>query len=313
MWIVPDSTEELPTHLSVRENTFVREDVHSPTRRLQDVAYPRWFETVMSTLLEPSTSPVEDSSPEPPPPSRKTLVVMPAWNEAEALPSTIAQLQQLPDEFELLVVDDGSTDGTAIVARQLARTSRLPLHVVSLSSNSGIGAAVQTGYLFAATQDRYRYVIQFDADGQHDAGSIAALVAACERDGLDLCVGSRFLADSMSSFRSTWLRRRGIWFFARLISLLTGATVTDPTSGFRCAGEKAWRAFAERYPDDYPEPESLFWCARNGLRVSEIPVQMHQRQGGVSSIHSLRSAYYMVKVTIAILIDRFRPLERLEA
>lgn len=291
----------------------VMDDVPFQAQRRHGVAPPCCFEPVMSTVIEPFATPVDNTSKVPIPSSRKTLIVMPAWNEAEALPSTIAQLQQLPDEYELLVVDDGSTDGTAQVARQLARTSHLPLHVITLSDNSGIGAAVQTGYLFAARQGHYRYVIQFDADGQHDAGSIAALVATCERDGLDLCVGSRFVSKAGNGFRSTWLRRRGIWFFARLISWLTGTTVTDPTSGFRCAGEKAWRAFAERYPDDYPEPESLFWCARNGLNIGEIPVQMRHRQGGVSSIRSLRTIYYMIKVTLAILIDRFRPLERFEA
>lgn len=243
---------------------------------------------------------------------RKSLIVLPAWNEAEALPSTIEKLQLLPDEYELLVVDDGSTDDTPHVARNLIRRSRLPLHVVSLSSNSGIGAAVQTGYLFAVRHDRFDYVIQFDADGQHDASYIPTLVSTCESQGLDLCVGSRFSAGVSDGFQSTWLRRLGIRFFARLISLLTGADVTDPTSGFRCAGVHAWKAFAERYPDDYPEPDSLFWCARNGLKIGEVPVRMFSRQGGVSSIRSLRTAYYMVKVTLAILIDRFRPLERMD-
>ena len=243
----------------------------------------------------------------------KSLIVLPAYNEAEALPSTIAALQSLPDEYELLVVDDGSTDATPRVARQLALTSRLPMHVASLPANCGIGAAVQTGYLFAARRNVYQYVIQFDADGQHDVTSIPTLVATCQREGLDLCVGSRFRVSSSTGYRSTWLRRRGIHFFARLISWLAGIRVTDPTSGFRCASERAWRAFAERYPDDYPEPESLFWCSRNGLKLGEIPVQMKSRQGGISSIRSLRTAYYMVKVTLAILIDRFRPIERMES
>ncbi len=240
-----------------------------------------------------------------------SLVVLPAWNEAGALPSTLDSLQILPDGFELLVVDDGSLDATAAIARQWQVRSRLPLHTVSLPLNSGIGAAVQTGFLFAARAGRYRYVIQFDADGQHDARAILDLVTACETHQWDLCVGSRFARSGPAGDRSTPLRRMGIRFFAWLISLLTRTRITDPTSGFRCMSPRAWTTFAERYPDDYPEPESLFWCARNGLRVGEIPVRMHARQGGVSSIRSLKTAYYMIKVTLAILIDRFRPLEHM--
>jgi glycosyltransferase involved in cell wall biosynthesis len=237
----------------------------------------------------------------------RNLIVLPAFNEEEALPRTVAALAGLPDGFELLVVNDGSTDRTGIVAAGL--TSRLPIHLLHLPVNSGIGVAVQTGYRFAAVRGGYEYVIQFDADGQHDPGAITALVEWCRRDGLDLCVGSRFLDPNGGGFRSTAMRRVGIRFFAALISMLSGTRVTDPTSGLRCAGPRAWRRFAEHYPEDYPEPESLFWCARNGLRVGEVPVTMFERQGGVSSIRQLRTAYYMAKVTMAILFDRMRSRE----
>jgi glycosyltransferase involved in cell wall biosynthesis len=237
----------------------------------------------------------------------RTLIVMPAFNEEEALPRTVAALDRLPDGFELLVINDGSTDHTRLVAENL--TSRLPIHVLHLPVNSGIGVAVQTGYRFAAERGDYEYVIQFDADGQHDPGALLTLVERCRRDGLDLCVGSRFLDPDRGGFRSTALRRVGIRFFAALISTLSGARVTDPTSGLRCAGPRAWRRFAEHYPEDYPEPESLFWCARNGLRVGEVPVTMFERQGGVSSIRRLRTAYYMAKVTMAIVFDRLRSQE----
>ena len=216
----------------------------------------------------------------------KNLIIIPAYNEEEALPKTIAGLQTLPDDFEILIVNDGSLDGTGQVAEGLAAASRLKLTVINLPLNSGIGVAMQTGYLFAAKAGYFAYAIQFDADGQHDADSLAALVRECESRGLDLCIGSRFLAARGESFRSTFSRRVGIRFFSRLISLLSGVRVTDPTSGFRCAGERAWRCFAARYPEDYPEPESLFWCARNRLKVGEIPVRMHARQGGVSSIRN---------------------------
>ncbi len=239
----------------------------------------------------------------------RNLLVIPAFNEEEALPHTIEDLQALPDEYDILVINDGSHDLTAPVAERLARTSRLPMHVVHLPVNSGIGAAVQTGYRFAASRGGYEYVIQFDADGQHNSAFIAPLVSACRESDLDLCVGSRFLDRTTPNFRSTFTRRLGIRFFARLISVLSGVRVTDPTSGFRCAGPRAWSSFAEHYPEDYPEPESLFWCARNHLRVGEIPVQMRERQGGVSSIRRLKAIYYMVKVSLSILFDRIRSIE----
>jgi hypothetical protein len=239
----------------------------------------------------------------------KNLVVLPAYNERDSLPATIAALQSLPDGFELLVVNDGSTDDTSRVAHALAAASRLPLHVVDLPINGGIGVAVQTGYLFAAQAGRFRYVIQFDADGQHDAASIVTLVEACRRENLDICIGSRFLDLRPGAFRSTVFRRMGIRFLAWLIGALGGTWVTDPTSGFRCAGPRAWQDFANRYPDDYPEPESLYWCIRNRLRVGEVPVRMYERQAGRSSIRAWRSLYYMVKVTLAITVDLLRPKE----
>ena len=237
------------------------------------------------------------------------LIVIPAFNEEEALPQTVARLQRLPAGFEILVVNDGSTDRTKDVANALVSTSCLPLHVAHLPVNCGIGVAVQTGYRFAVVDGSYRYVIQFDADGQHDADYLTALVEQADQNGLDLCVGSRFLHDFGPGSRSTFSRRIGIRFFAWLIGVMSGAKVTDPTSGFRCLGPRAWRRFADSYPEDYPEPESLFWCARNGLKVGELPVRMFERQGGVSSIRKLKAAYYMVKVSLAILFDRIRGSE----
>jgi glycosyltransferase involved in cell wall biosynthesis len=239
----------------------------------------------------------------------RNLIVIPAYNEEEALPQTVARLQQLPDGYEILVVNDGSKDRTKDVANALVQSSRLPLHVAHLPVNCGIGVAVQTGYRFAVADGGYQYVLQFDADGQHDAEYIAGLVEFAERDQLDLCVGSRFIRDFGPGSRSTFSRRIGIRFFAWLIGLMSGATVTDPTSGFRCLGPRAWRRFADSYPEDFPEPESLFWCARNRLRVGELPVRMFERQGGVSSIRKLKAAYYMLKVSLAILFDRIRGSE----
>jgi len=154
----------------------------------------------------------------------------------QALPKTVADLQQLPDGYELVVINDGSSDRTAQVAAELGAHSRVPLHLITLPVNSGIGVAMQTGYLFAARSGQFRYAVQFDADGQHGAAYIPQLVEHCSKNELDLCIGSRFLESKPGEFRSTFARRIGIRFFSRLISTLSGIRVTDPTSGFRCAG-----------------------------------------------------------------------------
>ena len=240
----------------------------------------------------------------------KHLIVLPAFNEEDALPDTLAKLQRLPDNFELLIVNDGSSDRTGAVADRLARTSRLACRVVHLPMNCGIGGSMQTGYLFAARRGCYGYVIQFDADGQHDASYVQTLVRECEEKNLDLAVGSRFLLVDDSNFRSSFARRLGIAFFLWLIRALSGSRVSDPTSGFRCAGPRAWQCFARQYPEDYPEPESLFWCVRNRLRIGYVPVRMHERRGGVSSIRRFKAVYYMLKVSLSIFVESMRGRER---
>jgi glycosyltransferase involved in cell wall biosynthesis len=239
----------------------------------------------------------------------RCLIVIPAYNEQEALPKTLASLETLPDYFDILVVNDGSRDRTREVAESAALASNRTVHVATLPINSGIGIAVQTGYVFASKTSAYKYVIQFDADGQHDVASLTRLVEECESKELDLCIGSRFI-DSVG-FQSSFHRRIGIRFFAWIIWLLSGVRVSDPTSGLRCAGPPVWTRFARHYPEDFPEPESLFWCARNRLKIGEIPVIMHDRQGGVSSLqHHWKPIYYMIKVTMAIFLDRLRRTEK---
>ena len=240
----------------------------------------------------------------------KNLIVIPAYNEEASLASTIESLKVLPPEYEVAVINDGSRDRTGQIADRLGRTSDRPVHVLQLPFNMGIGAAMQTGFRFAAQSGEYEWVIQFDSDGQHDPAFVEPLVNRARKEALDLCVGSRFLDPTLDpGFRSTFFRRVGIRFFAVLISFLSGVPVTDPTSGFRCMGPRAWKRFAEHYPEDYPEPESLFWCARSRLRVSETAVRMRAREHGSSSISALRTVYYMVKVSIAILVDRLRGRE----
>lgn len=241
----------------------------------------------------------------------KNLIIVPAFNEEAALAKTVHSLNILPPEYDVVIVNDGSTDRTGSIANDLTKQGNHRIFMLHLPFNLGIGGAMQTAFRFAVQQGDYEYLVQFDSDGQHDPAYVEKLVEASRTRNLDLCVGSRFLdADLDPGFRSTWMRRIGIRFFAMLISLLSGVYVTDPTSGFRCMGPLAWKWFARHYPEDYPEPEALFWCARSNLRVSEIAVKMNAREHGTSSIRSLRTVYYMVKVSLAILFDRLRGREK---
>lgn len=239
--------------------------------------------------------------------SQRILAIIPAFNEERSLRECVCHLLEIVSGIDVLIVNDGSGDDTNQIAHTLS-TNLANVDYVTLPINSGIGAAVQTGLIFAK-RHHYDFAIQFDGDGQHDPRSIPDLLQKSQAENLDLCVGSRFLILEDENFRSTPLRRFGIRFFAWLIGLLTEIHVTDPTSGFRVYGKRAIDYFSRYYPDDYPEPEVLFWCARNGLRVGEVAARMHERLEGKSSIRYLKTVYYMVKVTIAILLDRIRARE----
>lgn len=234
---------------------------------------------------------------------QKVLIIMPAYNEAEAVASVVAEVRAVLPEATVLVVNDGSTDETA------ARAVEAGAVVLDVAINLGIGGAVQAGYRYAA-EEGYEAAVQVDADGQHPAAQIPRLLGRLAQGDVDLVVGSRFLGAADGSYRPTRLRRLGIGFFARLIGLITHRRVTDPTSGFRAAGPRAIRRFAEQYPEDYPEPESLVHAHRHRLRVVEVPVTMAKRRASASSIGGPQSAYYAVKVTIAILIDLLRTTRR---
>jgi glycosyltransferase involved in cell wall biosynthesis len=215
---------------------------------------------------------------------------VPAFNERAAIASVVADLRAL-SWVDIVVIDDGSGDGTA------AEAVRAGARVITLPFNLGIGTAVQTGYLIA--QDAgYEVAIQVDGDGQHPPSEIPALVAALRDGEADLVIGSRFLVPG--AFRSTRGRRLGIVVLARLVSLAVRHPLTDTTSGFRAAGPRAISLFAAAYPHDYPEVESVVVAHRAGLRIREIPIQMHERRAGRSSITPIRSGYYMIKVIMAI-------------
>ncbi|HVW18010.1 MAG TPA: glycosyltransferase family 2 protein [Solirubrobacteraceae bacterium] len=228
------------------------------------------------------------------------LAIVPAYNEEAAIAEVVHELAREAPAFDVLVVDDGSTDATAELARAAgARVLRLPF-------NLGIGGAVQAGYQYALDGD-YDVVVQVDGDGQHDPGCLPKLLERLEQDAeLNMVVGSRFLAEDERGYRSSRPRRLGIRLFAWFLSIVVGRPVTDPTSGLRMVDRRGIELFARDYPHDYPEVEAVLLLHQHRLRGTEVPVSMRERRGGVSSINAQRSVYYMVKVTLAVLVGLLR-------
>lgn len=228
------------------------------------------------------------------------LAIVPAHNEAGAIFATIQEIRSFAPEFDVLVVDDGSTDSTAALALSAdAKVVRLPFNV-------GIGGAMQTGYLYAQ-EHGYRVAVQIDGDGQHDPRYIHDLLERLQADPeLNMVTGSRFLEPSDEGHRSSAFRRVGIVIFARLVSIITGRRVTDPTSGLRMTNRVGIQLFARDYPHDYPEVEAILMMHAHRLNSCEIPVLMRPRTSGVSAISASQPFYYMVKVLLAVFIGLFR-------
>jgi glycosyltransferase involved in cell wall biosynthesis len=224
----------------------------------------------------------------------KILIIVPAYNEEESLPGVIQDLREQVPSASVIVVNDGSNDGTALVARKLG------VPVLDLPFNLGIGGAMQAGYLFAERKN-YDIAVQFDGDGQHLASEIKKLYEPLESMEADLVVGSRFL--TIGGYKAPLFRKMGIGIFSFVISRILGITVTDSTSGFRAANRRVIKFFAHAYPDDYPEVETLVLLHKAGLRMTEVPATMRERTSGRSSITPIRSIYYMTKVLMAIFID----------
>jgi hypothetical protein len=230
----------------------------------------------------------------------RVLVVVPALNEEEAIGGLLDELRAHAGAvpFDVAVIDDGSTDHTAAIAA--ARGAR----VLRLCRNLGIGGAVQAG-IRLAQREGYDAALQVDGDGQHPPSEVPRLLAALQQpEAPDVVVGSRYLTPG--GYRSTLLRRLGGWWLALWLRLVAGVKVSDPTSGFRAYGPRALLLYERDYPYDFPEPESLATAAAAGLVVAEAPVTMRQRQGGRSSIGGFRAFYYMVKVTLAVLLSHHR-------
>ena len=228
----------------------------------------------------------------------RRVAIVPAYNEEGAVARVIDELRAFDPGLEVVVVDDGSSDGTAEAAR--ARGAR----VLQLPFNLGIGGAVQTGFRYAWEHD-FDLAVRLDGDGQHDPAELGALLEPILAGTADVVVGSRFAAQS-DGYRSSRTRRVGIRLLAWIVSALTRQRLTDPTSGFQAANRLGIRLFAADYPHDYPEVEAAVMVFKHELRMCEVPVAMRARESGRSSITALQSVYYMVKVSLAMVVALFR-------
>jgi len=230
-------------------------------------------------------------------PDLKYLAIVPAFNEGESIAQVCNHLLRALPQFDVVVIDDGSSDETARLVPPQAR-------VVSLPFNSGIGAAMQTGYRFAAVNG-YDVAVQVDGDGQHRPAEVVRLVQHLLANNLDLVVGSRFL--ERKSYRQTIVRQFGAWVLKKMLWILSGGLeTTDCTSGFRAASRRTIEAFAHWYPEDYPEPEVILLLHRAGFRTGELGVKMRRRKGGSSSIGLISGLFYVFKVGVCLLLDTIR-------
>ena len=223
------------------------------------------------------------------------LIIIPAYNESGNIEKTIRMIEEHTPEFDYVIINDCSTDNTL----EICRANNF--NVVDLPVNLGIGGAVQTGYLYAQEYG-YNYAVQIDGDGQHNPEFLKSMIDTIRRDEVDMVIGSRFI--NREGFQSSLARRVGITFFEKLIKLLTGKRITDPTSGLRLVNRSIIDIFAKQYPADYPEPETIVSLLLSGYKVEEIPVLMNEREHGESSITLSKSVYYMIKVSIAILVSK---------
>ena len=232
------------------------------------------------------------------PDSLRKLAIVPAYNEAGMVARVVREIGRAAPGFDVLVVDDGSTDATAAEAGAAGAT------VLSHPFNLGIGGAMQSGYKYAL-RNGYEVAVQVDGDGQHKPAYLRDMVAALHVDGrADMVYGSRFRGDP--GYKVPMGRRLGNLIFSVVLTAITRQRITDPTSGFRMTNRRGIELFARDYPHDYPEVEAILMLHAHRLRIHEVPVRMNARGFGRSSIDYPRSAYYMAKVLLALFVGLFR-------
>lgn len=227
----------------------------------------------------------------------KNLIIIPAYNEEKSIKSVVESIYQTTKECDVIVINDGSKDNTYIEAK---KTKAI---VINLPNNLGIGGAVQTGYLYAYKND-YDIAIQVDADGQHDPKYINNMIEFIDKGQADMVIGSRFV--EKTSYKQTLFRMFGIKITSTIIKVLTGKRIYDTTSGFRAINRSIIESFANNYPYDYPEPCTNMEMIIKGKNILEIPVEMKQRETGVSSISPLKSVKYMLKVILSLFLMRIK-------
>jgi glycosyltransferase involved in cell wall biosynthesis len=230
----------------------------------------------------------------------KVLIIIPAYNEEKSISDVIGQIRLNLPEVDIVVVNDGSSDATSIKAATAGA------RVIDLPFNLGIGGAMQTGYLYAKNNS-YDIAIQVDGDGQHNPIYIYNLMEPVIQGKADMVIGSRFVKETY--YKPSLARKVGIIFFSSLVRFLTNQKVKDTTSGFRVVNKEIIQYFSNHYPTDYPEVDVLIRLYKKGFRVIEMPVEMQQRKTGKSSITPLRSIYYIVKVTISLLIGSLKIID----
>ena len=223
------------------------------------------------------------------------MLIIPAYNEAENIEHVVENLIKNFPQYDYVVVNDGSTDGTDKLCEEKG------YELLNLPINLGIGGAVQTGYRYALKRD-YDIAVQLDGDGQHDAAYVENIIKPLTDGRADVVIGSRFL--KKEGFQSSGSRRAGINLLSVLIRLCTGKQIRDVTSGFRAVNRRFIEIYAKDYPSDYPEPEAIITAVMHRGRITEVPVVMKEREKGTSSINFRRAVYYMIKVTLAILVKR---------
>lgn len=230
-------------------------------------------------------------------PASEVLIIIPAYNEEKNIAHVISSIRKESPSYDILVVNDGSRDGTGQIAKGLG------VVVIDLPYNLGIGGAVQTGYRYAS-MNHYDIAVQVDGDGQHPADKVKRLVQIVADGEADMALGSRFIVNG--DYRPTRSRLIGMRYFSYILSFILRQRVADTTSGFRAVNKKVIDFFSRNYPEDYPEVEALVLLHKRGFKVKEVSVNMKERVSGRSSITPFRSLYYMVKVSLAIFINLLR-------
>lgn len=230
----------------------------------------------------------------------RVLVVVPAWNEHEALPGVIAELRQAVPGADVLVVDDGSTDDTSGVA------TRAGAEVLTLPFNLGVGGAMRAGFTYALRHG-YDVAVQVDADGQHNPADVPTLVAALAEHEADIVIGARFAG--VGDYQARGPRRWAMSLLSRVLSRVARTRLTDTTSGFKAIGRRAIRLFAADYPAEYlgDTVEALVVASRAGLRIRQVPVAMRPRAGGTPSHSPLKATVFLARAGLALITALARP------